>query len=155
MQLLKQQRMDIVQQLHRLKQQISALDQRDRQGTGPDSGYCNMMTDEEKAQLISVQRTQMHSANPFVDDFYFMVTPPCVPSLQAYSRRQAHLPPPVDMTLLAPAPAPGAAETTDEPPKAPARPCMWLDAIVTRSDPSGKHPGCRDVHKRVRPARAY
>ena len=31
------------------------------------------MTDYEKQQLINIQRMQMHSDNPYLDDYYYMV----------------------------------------------------------------------------------
>jgi hypothetical protein len=32
-----------------------------------------MMSDAEKEQLVHIQRMQMYTSNPFVDDYYFMV----------------------------------------------------------------------------------
>ena len=63
MQLLKSQRFQIVLQHHRLKIQVVALQTAIAEGrkAGPNepSEYCNMMSDQEKYQLINIHRMQV------------------------------------------------------------------------------------------------
>eukprot|EP00047_Mylnosiga_fluctuans_P000616 m.196386 g.196386 ORF g.196386 m.196386 type:complete len:867 (+) comp10085_c3_seq1:39-2639(+) len=106
MQLLKTQRIQIVMQLASMKRQLAALDSNNAARTeeGP-AGYNDMMSPEEKQLLINIQKMQMHSDNPFIDDYYFMM----------FVRQRTHLPLPVPMQ------PPREREQTAEAPAHPAR----------------------------------
>lgn len=75
LQLLKQQRQNVNMQLHRVRAQIQTIDSH-RQAQPADSGraeYTDLMGEDEKQQLVNIQRMQMHSDNPFIDDYYYVM----------------------------------------------------------------------------------
>lgn len=121
LQLLNQQRHVIVMQLHRLRQQIASLgdpEQGDTEQGGP-AEYNNLMTEQEKQQLVNIQRIQMHSDNPYIDDYYYMM----------HVRKRTNIP------LPAPLAAAAAAAMTPGLPSAP--PGSAAAAATTASGATG------------------